>query len=812
MVFKDSEFDLVSCRTESQQLMAFLMSIRLGAAAHELVITRCRKPPYPTLAALKYPEVLDQLPKQCPNTLDSYTRGFLSFYKADIHGAGARAELTSVDLLADTDTSSTEREHSVQAKKAGSTTTNKKHIMDLSAEVFFSEEMSTGLWRSRPTDKAALRAQPSGCRGDPEDGHQREQVCRMGPWRAFLYCSGLPINPSSMAELSLLYGGLDEEQMQYYEQLGRIMSTVARAGVQLRPQRKRPRIDALPLDDGMPEGSAADEPEDPDADDDRRHATANYKLCMREFRDVLRRERQAHRELTSKQVEIEKEVKAGSPDPATLSATMRSWRLMGAEQQAHFQAEHAHSHSAFVTLDLSTDEALEAAGEAAAEFTQEAASQEWRRLHAQIMTSRVEKLGKVPTTRTQCFEAGYCVCQGDLGKLMRLSVARFRAALRGLKAARGTKKHFKLLVKDVPMLVVKVEAVNGAGENLGSDLWLHVSKYRELPTLYPIFCNMIRLPAEDRHDLIGVAPVQDCRVPDFVDIWAVCRRLLPLDDALNLVFYKLVGQPHVRVLRVTPSRQRVHRLHVEGGAYPAIAIWDGAEAEQQLAATAEPECAAGDDDAASQHGFHSDGGSSAALFMDSDGSADDDLFEEMMRDNIEDDIGSVPSDIDLEEHIDQQLRQFSKPPSSCPGSPVSVSGDVPMEPSAPSSGPGHVKASRELKWNSNAITVNTDHGTIKYYRVTKRLVAELPLAVFNVKTTQERSCNASLHRCRGRPIGYLMAWLMLPNVEGFQASLDVRKRCREMFKAIGGPEVEFILNHGERELQPGEPEEPESAD
>ncbi|CAK0909259.1 unnamed protein product [Prorocentrum cordatum] len=630
--------------------------------------------------------------------------------------------------------------------------------------------------------------------------------------------------------------------MQYNEQLGRIMSTVAPAGAKLRPQRKRPRIDALPLDDGMPEGPVADEPEDPDADDDRRHATASYKLNMREFRDVLRREKQTRRELASKQVEIEKEVKAGSPDPATLAATARSWRLMGAEQQAHFQAERAHSHSAFVTLDLSTDEALEAAGEAAAEFTQEAAPQEWRRLRAQIMTSRVEKLGKVLASRTPCFEAGYCVCQGDLGKLMRLFVARFRAALRGLKAALGTKKHFKLLVSDVPMLVVKVEAVNGAGENLGSDLWLHVSKYRELPTLYPTFCNMIRLPAEDRHDLIGAAPVQDGRAPDFVDIWAVCRRLLPLDDSLNLVFYKLVGQPHVRVLRVTPSRQRVHRLHVEGSAYPAIAIWDGAEAEvykldeaekaarvvvhgldrgvddeQQLAAATEPECAADDDDAAPQHGFHSACGSSAALFMDSDADTDRDLSEEMLGDNIADDIGSVPPDVDLEEHLDQQLCQFSKPPSPCPGSPVSVSGDVPIEPSAPSSGPGHVRAPRELKWNSNAITVNTDHGTIKHYRVTKRLIAELPLAVFKVRTTQERSCHASLHRCKGRPIGYLMAWLMFPNVEsgrgrhvrGFLASLDFRKRCRDMFKAIGGPEVEFILNHGERELQPGEPEEPE---
>eukprot|EP00959_Pyramimonas_sp_CCMP1952_P006601 137971-Pyramimonas_sp.AAC.1 len=75
-------------------------------------------------------------------------------------------------------------------------------------------------------------------------------------------------------------------------------------------------------------------------------------------------------------------------------------------------------------MDMSTDQVIEASGTVVGDFTLASAAREWRRMHAQIMTPHLQKIGAVPINRPDCFEAGRCVCQGDLGMCIRLFVAR----------------------------------------------------------------------------------------------------------------------------------------------------------------------------------------------------------------------------------------------------------------------------------------------------------------------------------------------------------------------------------------------------
>ena len=101
------------------------MSARLGAAITDLVVWRCRNPPYLTAAGVRYPEILKWLAEQCPNRVDAYIEWFVTFYgKYGVCGLGARSELTLVHFFGGTDMSSGERLHSVQAKKTRETTTN----------------------------------------------------------------------------------------------------------------------------------------------------------------------------------------------------------------------------------------------------------------------------------------------------------------------------------------------------------------------------------------------------------------------------------------------------------------------------------------------------------------------------------------------------------------------------------------------------------------------------------------------------------------------------------------------------------------
>ena len=57
LAFDDSEHDFVQRRDEEQQLKAYLMSIRLGAAGHELVIQTCAG------RLEKYPRPLGEIAK-----------------------------------------------------------------------------------------------------------------------------------------------------------------------------------------------------------------------------------------------------------------------------------------------------------------------------------------------------------------------------------------------------------------------------------------------------------------------------------------------------------------------------------------------------------------------------------------------------------------------------------------------------------------------------------------------------------------------------------------------------------------------------
>ena len=116
-------------------------------------------------------------------------------------------------------------------------------------------------------------------------------------------------------------------------------------------------------------------------------------------------------------------------------------------------------------------------------------------------------------------------------------------------------------------------------------------------------------------------------------------------------------------------------------------------------------------------------------------------------------------------------------------------------------------------------SVQVGQGILRYYTRSRRMVAELSEHIFNQRTHLQRSCvSVRPTYCRGRPIGFLTAWLI--HVDASTMSRETalydfvptpaqREAARIMFKALPGFAVQFMFRKGERRLLPGEPEEPE---
>ena len=133
----------------------------MGGAGFQLVIARTRNFPYITAAGLHHPELLANLTNDCPRRHDAYTESFPKYYAANISGPAALAELEAINTVTDTDSSSTERKHSFQAKRAKTTITHKAQFSVLAAESIVTTDANVGFWKVHEPSLAAVPA-PSG--------------------------------------------------------------------------------------------------------------------------------------------------------------------------------------------------------------------------------------------------------------------------------------------------------------------------------------------------------------------------------------------------------------------------------------------------------------------------------------------------------------------------------------------------------------------------------------------------------------------------------------------------------------------------
>ena len=558
-IFNDSAFRLVHKPTELEQLHAYQSAARLGAAAYDLVIVRCRKPPYSTAAGLKYPHILSRLASECPGMHDEYTASFVKHYGAGLKGAGAQAELTVVNLLGDTDTSSTEGLHSVQCKLAKTSQTHKVRLDFISAQKTCTHEQKTGLWCLAEThqqvrvvaDDAAADARP-------------KVVSRGGgPWRAFLHVNGRgrQITAALLNEFSLLYGALTASERAYYVHLGRVATKCRRFGcksfgcpIEGLPAQKRARWNGgfnprgsqfLTYETDASVGDAA-------LEDPARLQLGGCNRFIREARDVLQRERSIKLADQVKEEELMKKAQESS-GAGNVRATSEAlaWRLMGASSECEkggpFQQHQSQGKSTVVTYHESKERVVDVACNLAESCFIEKAAQEWEDMHKQIRFCQCQPLGTPPNNRSMCFDAERCLCRGDDGKLLRLLRLRYQQADRTLKRDLTTER-YKQLVSEKPFLVVLLElkdivdagaSVPDSGSAPLRQLWLHVARTKEHPQFSAIFVTLSRLPTDDHGVLIGVKPNRAASGwSEWLTLWEVLISMLPLDKHISLTFYQ----------------------------------------------------------------------------------------------------------------------------------------------------------------------------------------------------------------------------------------------------------------------------------
>lgn len=181
----------------------------------------------------------------------------------------------------------------------------------------------------------------------------------------------------------------------------------------------------------------------------------------------------------------------------------------------------------------------------------------------------------------------------------------------------------------------------------------------------------------------------------------------------------------------------------------------------------------------------------------------------------------IPSDVDLEAIVHEDLSSVSPPvpppPSSSSGAAALSSGATGSSSGAAASSSGAAAPAAPEAEEPKMTEVDTGFGKIKYYRKSGNMVAELPFHVFKKRTHLTRTTLASSvsgYEGQGRCIGFLAAWLEhvdttksrdfhLYSEPGYKERVDARNK----FKALGGDAVSYMLRK-ERKPRSGEGEEP----
>ena len=915
-IFSMAATCLIGCPTEQDQLDLYLLLSRVGGAAFDLVIARCRNPPYTTAAGLKYPELLVWTSKQCSQRLDRYSESLVKFYGPTIGGACCKSELTALNLMSDTDASSVERAHSVQTKLTKEVSTNKKYLPDMSAEIQIRNGMDTGLWNV--VEKKTKTVVPVQVDLDAEERRKRFVAAGLqGPWASYLSVNafGRKLTREILCELSLGYNGLTVDEKAHYVQMGQLARRVYEAEGRTYGSNHN-KIKAatgsssakLPGGVAVPEGSG-DDVVDASALAVLRVQRAAVDVFLSDARRVLEHSRVKKAERKAQEEAITSELQNSRDRQEEGSAEAAAWRVMGASSGGFVTHQGRPAETAVVITHNASATAIEQVVEEEMKHkTVEDASDEWVHMHRQVMACACTPLGKVPSLRRLCLEAERCVCSTEDGKLLRVFNQRYVSADRGLKKTIGV-DGYKAIVANVPRLVCRFEvhpvtrstrirSKTAEIPPVVEHRWFQVCRMRETPIVMATFVEMERLPSEDGDGVIGLKPVRlDNQWAAWTTGWQVFASFLPLDGCIRISYFKLVVSSHKRVLALMPWRQRVIKL--EG--YDAQEIWHGRVAEVRSldAAEAAAKVRAAAEAAAKARrggrgggGAHGRGGGGARGRGRGIGEVvGGDISAEDPPAAIEDAAAIVAAGFDLEAEVDDADRVDAGEPAAPDlhedsGDDVDaasldihdmehvVDTDVTALPdSVEDAGLGFVFPD---DWDIEAVAaavvagdgvridgsgshhaadephaldmlhamgededdeyrtpgapyptlypagvpvvvqVDTGYGVIKYYHNTKNLVAELPMDKFGERTHWRRGCKPSNLRCKGRPVGFAMAWLMYMQVEHGRDFLlnhwiptfEERTAARTVFSQLGGEAARYIIVYGESAQLVGQGVEP----
>lgn len=235
LMFIADRWVAIQQRTEAIDCRIFRVSSRMGAAAYELLLRRHLNWPFRLFAILADDGVADALAAERECMLDLFS---LSFRRAHAQGGlaseVAKAELLALAAIVKTDTSSTERWHSKNQRRARARVWS--HTQDVaSLGAHFLAQRMRG-----PIEPAAIggerKRRRRGAGGHAEHGGEEGGKPRCagggGPWRAFVHVEGKgrKLTASVAAELSARYAALGDEEREFFKELGQLATIAKQQG------------------------------------------------------------------------------------------------------------------------------------------------------------------------------------------------------------------------------------------------------------------------------------------------------------------------------------------------------------------------------------------------------------------------------------------------------------------------------------------------------------------------------------------------------------------------------------------------------
>ena len=253
-LFDSSHWRNLRDRTQRAQRHLFKLASRGATAAYQLIRVRHRGWPYRLWDILRPGQTVYDLLFAPECTLDEYAANFRSHYALGAEGAAGQMELRVVGEFAHTDTSSTERIHSVnQRRMKHQVWTHRCELTTLGSWFLancHSRQAAEYARHMSPVGSQGPSGSPAASSGDVAMPLVKKHKGGGGPWRAFLHvhAKGQKLSSADFSALSARYKALSDTDKEYYNKLGSDAADVHRSG--LRSFGKRERVDQLFLQVG----------------------------------------------------------------------------------------------------------------------------------------------------------------------------------------------------------------------------------------------------------------------------------------------------------------------------------------------------------------------------------------------------------------------------------------------------------------------------------------------------------------------------------------------------------------------------------